>query len=241
MKKSNKKARYSVVLPVYNEEKNIPIIVEKYEIINEFCPIEIIFVEDGSSNDKTREILKKIEIKKSFVKALFTTEKGYGISIFNGLKSCSSDYVSWTHADLQTDPIDTYKAFKIISKYNGEVYVKGLRKGRPFFDSLFTFGMSFFETILFRTKLIDVNGQPNMFDKLFLKKLDNPPKDFAFDLYCYYVAKRSKYIIKRFPVSFRSRIHGFSKWNINKFSKIKFILRVIRYSLKLKRMKFKKT
>ena len=47
-------------------------------------------------------------------------------------------------------------------------YVKGDRKGRPIFDQIFTLGMSFFETIYLRTKLWDINAQPNIFHRSFL-------------------------------------------------------------------------
>ena len=112
-----KKQKLSIILPVFNEEKNIPQVVEKYLLLSKNIDLELIFVEDGGSTDKTRTVLKKVEEKYSFVKILFTEERGYGISIFNGLKKAKGDFVGWTHSDLQTNPKDVSTGFEIIKKF----------------------------------------------------------------------------------------------------------------------------
>src|SRR3989344_5441637 len=113
-KQPSKKPQLSIVLPVFNEEKNISLIVNKYLTLNKKIPIEVLFVEDGGSKDNTREELQKYAKKYAFVKPVFTSEKGYGISIHNGLKKARAEYVCWTHADMQTDPADTLRALDLI-------------------------------------------------------------------------------------------------------------------------------
>lgn len=58
--------------------------------------------------------------------------QGYGFGILSGLKETNSEYIGWTHADMQTDPYDTIRALEIIErKGNPEnIYLKGKRKGR---------------------------------------------------------------------------------------------------------------
>lgn len=232
------KPKYSVVLPVYNEEKNVWLIAEKYDKINKRIPIEVLFVEDSGSTDNTRGELKKIAKKYPFVKNVFTNEQGYGISVNNGLKKTTSNVVCWTHSDMQTDPYDTVKAYKLLRKQNSprNSFIKGRRRGRPLFDSFFTVGMSAFETIILFTGLDDINAQPNMFHKDFLAKVGEPPKDFSFDLYFYYMAKKLKCEVVRFPVFFKARIHGQSHWNTSLSAKWKFIKRTIDFSFKMKKM-----
>ena len=82
--------------------------------------------------------------------------------------------------------------------------------------------------------IFDINAQPTIFPKAFYEKWVNPPKDFSLDLYAYYLAKKNNYKIKRINVKFLKRISGQSKWNINFVSRIRFILRTIKYSFKLK-------
>ena len=68
--------------------------------------------------------------------------------------------------------------------------------------------------------------------------LANEPKDFSLDLYAYYMAKKSRLVVKRFPVVFAERVHGVSNWNISFISKYHFIKRTLLYSFVLqKRMR----
>ena len=66
--------------------------------------------------------------------------KGYGNGIKQGLKIAEGKFIGYTHADLQTDPKDVIKAFDIIklNNCNENIFIKGNRKGRPFFDQFFT-------------------------------------------------------------------------------------------------------
>ena len=80
------------------------------------------------------------------------------------------------------------------------LFLKGRRYGRSFFDLIFTFGMSVFETLLLQKLMWDINAQPTIFHKSFFQIWQNPPNDFSLDLYVYFMAKKSKLVIKRFPV-----------------------------------------
>lgn len=83
--------------------------------------------------------------------------------------------------------------------------------------------------------LYDVNAQPNIFSKEFFSSWENPPKDFALDLYALYMAKKNKLKVIRFNVLFPERIHGQSTWNTGLASKWKFIKRTMLFSLELKK------
>lgn len=50
--------------------------------------------------------------------------------------------------------------------------------------------MSIYETILLRTKLVDINAQPNLFHRSFYDSLTDAPKDFSLDLYFLYMAQK---------------------------------------------------
>ena len=228
----------SIVIPVFNEEKNLPLLLDKFKEIIKDANIEFLLVEDTGSKDNTREEIKKLEKKYKFIKAVLIKEKGYGKSIYEGLKKASANYIGWTHADLQTDPNDALRALNMIKsmKYPKKIYLKGKRYGRPLADKLVnTLGMSAFETFMLGKSLYDINAQPNIFDKELLKKMKNPPTDFSFDLYTYYLAKVYNYKIKRFPVFFGERIHGESAWNTGWKARIKFIKRTIDFTFKLKK------
>ena len=231
------KIMVSIVIPCYNEERNIPMILERFQqAITTEC-MEVILVNNGST-DNSACVLEGLLPSFPFARSvLVPVNKGYGYGIVQGLKAAAGDFVGWTHADMQTDPRDVVKAYHILSenKWNCGMYVKGNRKGRNVADQFFTIGMSAFETLYLGRWLYDVNAQPNIFSRKFFESLENPPSDFALDLYVLYMAKVRNLQIKRFDVQFPPRIYGSSHWNTGLGAKWKFIKRTIMFSGKMKK------
>lgn len=229
---------FSIVIPCYNEEKNVPLILERFaECIADRNDLEVILVDNGST-DNSAEVMDSLIPNYPFArKVTVEINKGYGYGILQGLSSAKGDFIGWTHADMQTDPNDVIKAIDIISSNNCDdnLFVKGNRKGRSIFDNFFTAGMSAFETLYLGVKLSDINAQPNIFSRSFYETWQDPPFDFSLDLYALYLAKKHKCNIIRFPVLFPERIHGHSKWNTGLKSKFRFIKRTIDFSKKLKK------
>lgn len=229
--------KLSIIVPCYNESSNIPIILKKFASVITRQDVEVIFVNNGSVDDSQvifDNLLPNYPFAKNVKVAL---NQGYGFGIVSGFKEAKGEFVGYTHADLQTDPADVFKALDIIEKQVNPTncFVKGNRKGRPIFDQFFTAGMGFFETIYLGTKLWEINAQPNIFHKNFFQNLSNIPKDFSLDLYLLYMAKKRGLDIIRFDVIFPPRIHGKSSWNDGLASKWKFIKRTIDFSTKLKK------
>ncbi|MSS64510.1 glycosyltransferase family 2 protein [Velocimicrobium porci] len=229
--------KLSVVVPCYDEAENIPLILKRFSEVIKRDDIEVILVDNGSK-DNSPQVLKELLPQYPFARTVrVEVNQGYGYGIVQGLLACSGDFIGWTHADMQTDPADLIKALNIIEANNNNehLFIKGDRKGRPLFDQFFTTGMSIFETIYMGERLYDVNAQPNVFSKKFFKTWENPPKDFALDLYALYMARKAKLHIERFDVIFPERVHGESHWNKGLASKWKFIKRTIEFSKKLKK------
>lgn len=225
--------KLSIVIPCYNEEKNIPELMKRINNLKSYSTLIFIIVNNGSTDNTSYELSCYGSYKN--IKVVDVPEnKGYGYGIIAGLKAADTDFIGWTHADLQTDPKDVILAIDLITKHE-EVFVKGKRYGRPILDTFFTIGMSFFETILLKKGLWDINAQPTIFPKKFFDDWEDPPYDFSLDLFAYYFAKNKGLSIHRIPVLFSNRLHGVSHWNFSLISKFKFIKRTISYSIKLKK------
>lgn len=228
--------RFSLVIPCYNEAKNLPLLFERCIKVCEDKDFEVIIVDNGSTDD-TQNVLSRLLPSCVQCKSIrVPVNQGYGFGIVSGLNACTGDIIGWTHADLQTDPVDVLRTKEIFLQNGENIFVKGKRYGRPLGDRVFTFGMSIFETILLKRKLWDINAQPTMFSRKFYNtKWKNPPSDFSLDLYAYYLALSNNLEVYRFQVKFGERAYGVSHWNINWKAKYKFIKRTIDFSLKLKR------
>ena len=232
--------KFSLIIPCYNESLNLPLLFNQLKEFKNIENIEVVIVDNGST-DNSIEILKKFAKKYSFINFIrIEKNQGYGNGILEGLKFSSGQILSWTHADMQTDPKDVLKGMQI---FNEEAkpetfFVKGKRLGRPILDVFFTVGMSFFESLLLKKLMWDINAQPTMFHRDFFNKWEMPPKDFSLDLYAYFMAKKYGLKIKKFPVYFSKRAYGVSHWNVNIIGKLRFIKRTLTYSFALqKRMK----
>ena len=230
--------KLSIVIPCFNEDKNIFFLFEKIEkLLENNNSIEIIIVDNGSTDHTYQKIINSKLFKEKKINFLKIEKNiGYGHGIMTGVNSSRGNYIGWCHADLQTEPIDILNAYtKNLNLIENELcIIKGLRKNRNFFDSMFTFGMSLFASIIFLKKINDINAQPKIFPKNFLKLLKEYPKDFSLDLYFLVMAKINNYRIINHDVIMKKRLYGQAKGGGSLKGKIKLIKRTFVYIIKLR-------
>ena len=105
----------SIVIPAYNELESLPYLLEDYHEEKKNVKFQLVIVDNGST-DGTAEYLKKECSKKEnkFIKVV-TVERniGYGHGIHQGLMACDANVVGWSHGDLQCDPNDVFRGYKI--------------------------------------------------------------------------------------------------------------------------------
>ena len=224
----------SLIIPCYNEEGNIDKLLEKTSSLLEMNPcFEVIYVNNGST-DSTRALLEGLTHNLTQTRVINLEQNvGYGHGIKKGLEASIGKIVGWTHADLQTDPMDALKGLEAAGDSLEKILIKGLRMKRPLVDTAFTFGMSIFESLLFKTKLRDINAQPTLFSRDLLNTVLEGPDDFSLDLFTMVSASQAGYRQVRFPVDFGPRFRGASKWNTSSRARLRFIKRTVDFSLAL--------
>lgn len=225
----------SLVIPCYNEAKNLPLLFDRCAQLMEKPDIEVIFVDNGST-DETPAILSELQLIYPNARRIrVERNQGYGFGILEGLKVAKGEILGWTHADMQTDPLDFLTGVALFDQHGLPSFVKGKRYGRPIADVFFTMGMSVFETCLLKKRMWDINAQPTLFSRTSFESWQTPPHDFSLDLYAYYQACAQQISVYRFPVKFGERAHGVSHWNVNWAAKRKFIRRTMDFSLELRK------
>ena len=209
--------KYSIVIPFYNEEKNIYYVIKSLKkISNKIKDIEFILVNNGSTDNSQNifyNVLKK-ENKKKFKYFKIKKNIGYGHGIKYGLDKASGNYLAWTHADMQTNPTDILKAIKIIKNSKEKnLFIKGNRHKRNSKETIQTKGMEYISYFLLNIKIKDINAQPKVITRFFFNNYIKKyaPDDLSLDLFAYYFAIKKKYKIHEIKVLFKKRKYGETK------------------------------
>ena len=119
----------SIIIPAYNEEKNIPLIYDEllkiFDGLKEKYDYEVIFVDDGSQ-DESPEILENLTEQNNKVKYIqFSRNFGKEAALSAGLDVANGDAVLIIDADLQ-HPVELIPSF--IEKWRrGAEVVVGVR------------------------------------------------------------------------------------------------------------------
>ena len=212
--------KYSLVIPCYNEEGNIDKLINSCKKFLNEENNELILVDNGSNDGTSKKIdgylhisnLKKVSIKKNI---------GFGYGVLKGLELAEGEYLSYTHADAETDPEDINVGIEII-KHNrlseNTFLIKGNRINRKennwnVLDRIISSSLSIFLSIIFRMKLVDLHGQPVIFHRKFFLLWKNAPNNFMLDIYNFILAKKIGLEIIRFPVKFNKRNRKYGKGN----------------------------
>ncbi len=228
----------TIVIPCYNEEKNLQSLVSQIQVIkkdNKDINLEFVLVNDGST-DQTSLKLSELNIDNIYSIVDLKINHGYGGSIQEGLKKSNGEIVSWTHSDLQCDINDIVIVYRLYKKklLDGKCIVKGKRIQRRFRDSFFSISMSLIASVIFNKRFREINAQPKVFSKKLLKEFDNAPKDFSLDLYLLYISKLKSYEIIEHAVVYKRRLAGVSKGGDSVLGKIKLTLRTLKYIITLR-------
>ena len=225
----------SIIIPCYNEGDNIKLLVDKLNTsFKDQSNLEIILVDNGSTDHTLNEINSAINLSKVFIRCVQVKQnKGYGYGILAGLNEAKGKVLAWTHADLQTEPTDVLTAYTLLKQHpNKNLVIKGNRKNRQLLESFFTKGMQWVTYFYLKTNLHDINAQPKCFTKSFFNIYIKPnaPHDFSLDLFLLFQAKKHGKILD-FDVFFNKRLYGEAKGGggSNFKTRLKLIKRTLTY------------
>lgn len=120
----------SIIIPVYNEVENIPLLCERLFAVTDALPgsVEIIAVDDGSTDGSIDALRKVAETRHDFKVVRFRRNFGQTAAIMAGIDTASGDVFITLDADLQNDPADIPLLLEILK--SGADVVSGWRKDR---------------------------------------------------------------------------------------------------------------
>jgi glycosyltransferase involved in cell wall biosynthesis len=104
--RSSEGVRYSLILPVFNEEAVLPLLLHRLDklVASLDAPTEVIFVDDGS-RDTSAIILEGMAKEKPHIRFIKLSRNfGHQIAITAGMDAASGDAIVVMDADLQDPP-----------------------------------------------------------------------------------------------------------------------------------------
>lgn len=131
----------SIIVPCYNEQEALPFYYQAIIPILKKIPIdyEIIFVDDGST-DNTSKIIKNYSSENKNIKYIvFSRNFGKEAAMFAGMEKAKGDFVAIMDVDLQDPPEKLLEMFNILnnSDYDCVATRRVTRKGEPKIRSWF--------------------------------------------------------------------------------------------------------
>ncbi len=115
------KTLVSVVVPVYNEEENVPLLAERIHDTFRGLPdydYEALFVNDGST-DGTRAAIDTAHAVDERVRPVhLVANRGQSAAVVAGMRHARGEYILTLDGDLQNDPCDFPKMLELLKTHD---------------------------------------------------------------------------------------------------------------------------
>ena len=207
--------KISVVIPSYNEEKNLRrgVLeeVEKY-LEDKELDYEVIIVDDGSSDSSLELVKNKIKKNENF-KLSQNSHGGKAIAVITGMEASDGDIVLFTDMDQATPITQLSKFLPKFSAWDIVIGSRSGRKGAPLIRKFAAWAFSLLRGIILGLPFSDTQCGFKAFNKAAIKKIIPKIKDewgvvhtgggavnAGFDVELLYLAKKYGFKIAEVPV-----------------------------------------
>ncbi len=210
--------KLSVVIPLLNEEESIyPLAMEiKKSVKSLNIGLEVIFVDDGSSDNSLKNIRDICRQDKRYRYISFRKNYGKSAALHVGFKEATGDVVITMDADLQDDPNEIPNLIKKLEE--GYDVVSGWKKVRhdPFVKKQSSKFFNFITRMLSGINIHDFNCGLKAYRK---EVVENIKVYGELHRYIPVLADWQGFKITEIPVKHHARRYGKTKFGISRFFK----------------------
>jgi len=208
----------SFIIPVYNEEYNIPNVLRDIHVVIEKHPewnAEVIVVEDGSKDNTKNVIIEEIK-KYTSTEVIFHNEnRGYTRSLKDGIEKSKGKHLMYVGADEEFDCSEIPNFIELLINNKADI-VLGVRWQRNAYK-LFRFFLSviyiFSLNFLFKLRINDYNWS-QAWSREVLESIDLNSKSLFVLPEIIIKAHDLNFRIKEIPSNHRGRQTGKSSLNM---------------------------
>lgn len=208
----NKIKKLSVIIPVLNEERNLGPLFSKIKIAlaRQKKDYELIFVDDGSTDDSF-SVLKRIYQKnKKRVKLIRLRKRfGKGAALSCGFEHSQGDCIITIDSDLQDDPNEIPKLIDKLEEGFDVVSGWKIKRKDPLTKKLFSYFFNLISSFVMGVRIHDINCGIKAYKINVLTEID-----IYGDFYRFIplLAYRKGFKVCEVPVKHYTRRHGKSKY-----------------------------
>lgn len=221
----------TIVVPVYNEAANLPIVAPA---LVEFCSVrkwKVIFVNDGSL-DNTKQILDGLEPSPHVCVIHHKVNRGYGGALKTGIRRTTTPFLVTMDGDGQHDPQDVERLFKFAIEKDADMVVgkRDVKNASGMYRSLGKFIIRSFTRILLPLPVTDLNSGFKLYRTEMAKRyITVCPDSMAFSDVITLVFLNERGLVLEHPIHVSPRKVGRS--TITTYTAFETVIQVLNISL----------
>jgi len=199
-------------VPIFNDWENAALLIENFHQ-SQHEDTSLMVIDNGSH--KTHElVVSRINELENVTILQISTNQGFGGAIQEASKASKAEWLLWMPGNMKVLPSELSAFISILKSCHPETFVKAHRVFRPATDRLKTLFASILQTIASGKVLFDTGGTPSALHRtsILWDEIGLAPKDYTFDSYMLFAAKRLKLRVERPKVPYHQRLIGRSHW-----------------------------
>lgn len=214
-------SKVCVVIPTYNEAKNLPRLTAQIEKVLRNWDFNLIFVDDNSPDNTARVAQNLNRVYRNIVVRIRTSKCGLGSAIAEGLRIALAtkdvEKIVTLDADLSHNPSEIPKLLRAAQEADlvqGSRYVEeGSVIGWGLKRRLISFGANLVCKLLLRASIHDCTGNFRVYSRKCAETIVSTTgsKGFEWVVEAMFTAKKNGFEIKEVPITFAERKDGKTK------------------------------
>ena len=202
--------KLSVIIPCFNEEKTLKVLVERVLSFKEIEK-EILIVDDCST-DNSKSIINELSNSHSEIKGIYLEKNsGKGSALKKGFEVASGDIVLIQDADLEYDPKDYSALIKPFKNTDADVVYGSRFMGGEYVRLHFFWHFIANKLLTFATNIVtnlnmsDMETGYKLFKKSVIQSIEVKEKSFGIEPEITVKLARKKFIFYEVPISYQGR------------------------------------